>query len=206
MLNSTTTTIQVKGPSKKKDPTARTRGVILQELSAMCDVHFILFVRTVWYALGIDCARTHFLAIVVRRNFSAKRTTDTHTLVDAEVLPLQVLEKKAEWESTFDAGGFNPVDILRDAEKKGEAENPPALGMALVIITEVNDKELRKAKSVEDTMMNTAIQSISTIGLYKHIHAQLASTIPTMSRQWKMALKMELDGIPVVVKPPPEAN
>ncbi|KAJ7054610.1 hypothetical protein C8F01DRAFT_1162157 [Mycena amicta] len=179
MLNaadSTSTNFGEKGRLKKDREHLRSRADIVRDLTATATEHNgDTFSVVIWHAMNllrdINRAKTHFFAITLTRNFSATNPRALHTLVDAAVLPLSILEDKFDKMGVafMNASGsthdppvmFSPVKVLRDSAE--EEKRKGALGAALTICVELSRKE--KGKSVEQAVKDTSCPTFHPLGL-----------------------------------------
>jgi len=156
------------------------------------------FTVVCWQAMNlvrdITKAKTHFFAVTLLRNRTSTNPRAMYSLIDADVLPLGILEKK--YSSTVAAHDgseqpFSPLDILaasaKDFEKDGE------LGAVMVISVELGPGE---KKSVEQAVSDTSCSTFQPLGLF-NVHKNTMSSMPPgfFKREvWKACLKNALDG------------
>ncbi|KDQ16495.1 hypothetical protein BOTBODRAFT_106928, partial [Botryobasidium botryosum FD-172 SS1] len=88
----------------------------------------------------INRARTHFLLVTLRRTASPVPRT-MYSLIDAEVLPFTILEKRFENSGLLDASPEGPryANMIEMFEKNREEriKNDGALGAVLVVSMEL---------------------------------------------------------------------
>jgi len=87
----------------------------------------------------INRAKTHFLAVIVRRNTTATNPYAMYSLVDAESLPFTVLRKKFEGTETIDGRESSPEAILES--NAAERRKDGALGAVMVFSVESRKDE-----------------------------------------------------------------
>lgn len=124
----------------------------------------------------ISKAKTHFLAIILKRKVSeSENPRILYSLVDAEVLPLSVLEKKFANTAIANALGPKPMDPLA-VLRQNTAERIQAGGLGAVMVMSVEILEGEEGKSPE--------QAVLDVGLFKApITAKLLIVIFETSRQ-----------------------
>ncbi|KZW01903.1 hypothetical protein EXIGLDRAFT_829805 [Exidia glandulosa HHB12029] len=195
--NSTTNTFGEKGPKRKTG--ARTRGVILQDLTALANAHNgDTFTVAAWLAMDLlhnpQKADTHVLAITLRRNLSVSYDTPRklYTLVDAAVIPLSTWNKKFDDVVALMQDGAlvtKPSTVLEQNKAQRLADG--ALGAVMVTCIELAPGE---TKTVEQALLETMVPTFQPLGVFK-VHQDLLRKWPTgMYPVWKECLKNSLDG------------
>lgn len=200
----TSTTIGKKGPSLGKKPDARTRADIYRDLISLGLGHNgDTFTASAWLALDLlkspNRAKTHFLAITVSRNFESRGPRDTYNLIDAEALPLSLLDDRGYQDIDLADThiGKNPREILRRDEEGRLRDDADVLGSALVLLVELNDDE--KKRSVRTAVEKSAVPTSHPLGLFK-LHQQKVGPLAAMPGMggprgmWKQCLKNGLAG------------
>ncbi|KAE9382724.1 hypothetical protein BT96DRAFT_1010129 [Gymnopus androsaceus JB14] len=130
-------------------------------------------------------AKTHFFAITLKRNIASSDPLTLYSLVDADVLPFSILDKKYEH-----AAGVNPASILRDNEQ--ERIRNGGLGAVLLMAVELAEDELHKTP--EQAVIDTSCPTFQPLGLFK-AHRDSIGRLPPMPKQiWRVCLKNALDG------------
>ncbi|KAF7307970.1 MYND-type domain-containing protein [Mycena kentingensis (nom. inval.)] len=204
-MDFTKTHVDGKGRSKKDREHLRSRGDIIRDLSATANAHNgDTFTVVCWHALNlvrnINKAKTHFFAMTLSRNFDATNPRAMHSLIDAAVLPLSVLQDKFSNMGVLaqDAQGshkevpFTPLDMLRQNEQ--ERLRDGGLGAVMVVSVELSKKE--KGKSVEQAVRDTMCPTFQPLGLFK-VHQDSMKRMPSLifeERIWKQCLRNALDG------------
>ncbi|KAL1743413.1 hypothetical protein HDZ31DRAFT_65021 [Schizophyllum fasciatum] len=131
-----------------------------------------------WIALDLakhlERAKTHFLGITLRRNLRSTNPRAMYNLIDAEVLPLSVLQETFEGRWALD--GSYPVSpiLALEHDARGRQINDGALGSVLVFSVELQEDEER---TVEEAVRMTLIPMISPLGLFK-VHQEKFSRFP----------------------------
>jgi hypothetical protein len=96
----------------------------------------------------LNKARTHFFAVVLRRNPEPTTVRTSYSLVDAAVLPMTILEEKFRFlGDAFSEQPRNPLDDIR-ADREQRIREDGALGNVLVMSLELNpgeDKTIEQA-------------------------------------------------------------
>ncbi|KAI5900699.1 uncharacterized protein SCHCODRAFT_02483727 [Schizophyllum commune H4-8] len=128
-----------------------------------------------WLALDLanhpERATTHFLGITLRRNLKSTNPRALYTLVDAEVLPLSVLQDTFEGRWAMD--GSYPVSpiLALEHDARGRKINDGALGSVMVFSVELQEDE---EKTVEQAVRTVSLDLLSNLAL----HQRKFSTFP----------------------------
>ncbi|KAJ7054548.1 hypothetical protein C8F01DRAFT_1161975 [Mycena amicta] len=197
----------------------RTTANILGDLARTVEIHrTYVLVPVCWFALALDRdmnkSTTHFVAITLSRNFDSPSDRTLYSLVDADVLPLSILEEKSIREHDKGPGvkPYNPAQhffgqrerMLKDASKG-------VIGGALVVCIELSPKDKTKFKTVREAVIGTPCdcfyswpQVLFTTArdVYKPLNLHQSS-------QWKACLKNALNGFafsPIQQKLSPRAE
>lgn len=100
-------------------------------------------------ARNILKAKTHFFAITLKRNTASSDPLTLYSLVDADVLPFSILDKKYEHAALMYSDpeighiqGVDPASILRDNEQQHIRDG--GLGAVLLVTVELAEDELHK--------------------------------------------------------------
>ncbi|TRM61262.1 hypothetical protein BD626DRAFT_570918 [Schizophyllum amplum] len=151
-----------------------------------------------WLALDLvhnfGRAKTHFLAITLRRNVGSRNPRAMYRLVDADVLPLSILQETFENRWRLDATyPISPLLAL-EHDARGRIANDGALGSVLVLSVEIQEDE---NKTVEEAVRTTLIPMYTPLGLFK-VHKQKFSTFPLnqliAKNLWMKCLENGLNG------------
>ncbi|KAG7098985.1 hypothetical protein E1B28_000871 [Marasmius oreades] len=116
-----------------------------------------------------------------------------YSLIDADVLPLTVLEKKFEHAALPDpviGQSTNPITILQkdDEERKRNGH----LGSVLVVSVELAESEMKKTP--EQAVRETTCPTFQPLGLFKE-NKRSFERLPTLPKPiWMVCLKNALDG------------
>ncbi|KAJ7499455.1 hypothetical protein FB451DRAFT_1358647 [Mycena latifolia] len=197
IARSTTTVLGEKGRKGKK---VRTRGEIIGDLSRYAAKHNgDSFTFACWHAMNllrdINKAKTHFLGVVLRRQLDATSDRTLYTLVDAEILPFQIMEDKFKYAAQLtpsgqELPGFTPLNMLQqDAESRKQVGG---LGSVMVISTEFDEKA--PPKSVQQYMADTAAPTFQPLGLF-NVHRDAMNRMGFLfGPNWKLCLRNALNG------------
>ncbi|KAE9399096.1 hypothetical protein BT96DRAFT_994216 [Gymnopus androsaceus JB14] len=201
-LNYKGTSIGVKPPKGKARRNLRTRGEILQDLSRSAnqhngDTYTVVCWQAIDLARNMSKAKTHFFAITLKRNIASSDPLTLYSLVDADVLPFSILDKKYEHAAVVHPDpeighvqGVNPASILRDNEQ--ERIRNGGLGAVLLMAVELAEDELHKTP--EQAVIDTSCPTFQPLGLFK-AHRDSIGRLPPMPKQiWRVCLKNALDG------------
>ncbi|KAI0062450.1 ALDH-like protein [Artomyces pyxidatus] len=163
VLRSTGVYVGEKAPKTKKGETARTRN--------------------------IDRAKTHFLAVTLRRTESSDPRT-LYSLVDAEVIPLSFLEEAWSTRANMrDLIPMSPRAILEnDADQR---RRDGGLGSVMVMSMELPKGDDRPPR---DALTQINVHILQPLGVY-NVHKTALSRLRSFSRDMAMkCLKNSLDG------------
>jgi len=169
------------GPKVKKGKAKRTRGDTLRDLSAYANSHNgdTLTVSS-WNVLGltrdISRAKTHFLALTLRRTDSSNPRT-YYSLIEAEVLPWTVLE--AIYANRGNFTDLSPVSPRAMLEQDAERRKPDgALGSVMVISIELPEGDNRPPR---DALKELNVHIMQPLGLFD-VHKNSLSRLPSLSK------------------------
>jgi hypothetical protein len=161
-----------------------------------------------WLALDLlnDLGRrkTHFLAVTLSRNHHVPRSSPRrmYTLIDAEALPFDVLNKRYDSYTILgpqDEWPKHPREGLSPGHPRLALESDEeirllqgALGSVMVVSVELNERE--RNRSVQEAVEKTAVPMFQPLTLYP-IHQQNLPRIPPWMRaRWKDCLRHALNG------------
>ncbi|KAJ7192226.1 hypothetical protein GGX14DRAFT_480263 [Mycena pura] len=196
-MDYTSTVFGEKGRSKKGREHLRSRADIIRDLSANANIHNgDAFTVVCWQAMNlvrdITKAKTHFFAVTLLRNHASTNPRAMYSLIDADVLPLGILEKKfSSAVAAHNEQPFSPLDMLATSAKNFEKDGQ--LGAVMVISVELGPDE---KKSVEQAVSDTSCPTFQPLGLF-NVHKNTMSSMPPRffkKEVWKACLKNALDG------------
>ncbi|KAE9382723.1 hypothetical protein BT96DRAFT_1010128 [Gymnopus androsaceus JB14] len=153
--------------------------------------------------INISKAHTHFLMITLKRNLSSSNPLTLYSLIDADVLPLSILDtelsKASHVESPEKVEGVpHPVALRIDLLRKDEQQRLTAgsLGSVLLVSVELTEDEMHKspAQAVLDPVGHFTLWVYSGYTREANTKSRLVIK-PFLPKQvWKLCLKNALDG------------
>ncbi|KAF9270005.1 hypothetical protein L218DRAFT_982691 [Marasmius fiardii PR-910] len=173
-LNYKGTIFGEKAPKGKGKRGKRTRGEIINDLSQCANQHNgDTFTVVCWQAMdltkNISKARTHFLALALKRNLESSDPSHPDPEIGQSINPMSLLERDRQ-------------QRIRDGY----------LGSVLVVSVELAENELDKTP--EQAVIETACPTFQPLGLIQ-VHQRSFQRLPSLPKAiWKLCLKNALDG------------
>ncbi|KAH8824954.1 hypothetical protein DL96DRAFT_1611382 [Flagelloscypha sp. PMI_526] len=183
-----------------KSSNTRTRNEIIGDIMRFAQEHNgDSYTLACWHAMdlinNIKKRETHFLAVTLRRNFAATNDWLLYTLIDADVLPMSVIEKK--WANLAVLTPFGELPVMSPIElRKRDEENRKgsygSLGSVLVLSVELNEEE--ENLTVEEAIIQIANPGIQPLGLFPEHRTSMRRNIPGLGKNWKFCLDNAFKG------------
>lgn len=179
-LNYTGVFIGERGPKVKKGEIKRTRGDILNDLSAWANTHNgDTLTVSAWNLLelirDITRAQTHILALTLRRTDSSNPRT-YYDLVEVEVLPMTLLDSIYSNRADLNMNPLSPRMLLeQDAERR---KHDDSLGSVMVISIELPKGDNRPPR---DALSEMNVSTLQPLGLFS-VHKNSIGRLPRLPK------------------------